>query len=269
MGTEQYREYKHCLVWNGDPSVEEELSNKDAKRLIRLYRSLMLRNIYDWDCKEVTNYWFIIKDSYNENDYPKKTRKYIQKANERFIYKLIPRSLLSEQGYDIYEKAYSNYKIKDGFHLSKEVFLNNINNYSDDVDIWGAIDKESGRLEAYSICKKGYSYCEFQTSKANPEFLPKFYIMYGLYDARNRYYLEEKSYQYVVSSARSLSEHSNVQNFMIEKMLFRKAYCKIRIFYSPMFKILISTLYPFRKIIPYAPLRNVLKFEMLNKNIDF
>ena len=269
VNAKKYSIYKHCLVWNGAPNREVKIQADVSKNLIRLSKAWMLRNCYDWDCKEATNYWFIIKNKYAPEDYSKKTRKYIQKANDRFIFKLIGKDMLYEQGYKVYLDAFSKYKVNDGFKESREQFIARINGMNSDFEIWGAIDKETGNLEAYSICKKIDDIVEFESSKANPEFLSKFYVLYGLYDARNYHYLENEKKDFVISSARSITEHSNIQNFMIEKFGFRKAYCKIDLYYVFWLKVCIYILYPFRRLIKYPPLFNLLKFEEINRyNID-
>ncbi len=57
-----------------------------------------VKNIFNWDCGKETNFWFIIKDRYCRDEYCKKTKKYLAKANERFNYTLISKELLKEQG---------------------------------------------------------------------------------------------------------------------------------------------------------------------------
>lgn len=226
-----YSEYKHCLIWNGLPNEEPELPKRYAKILLRLSDAWMIRNCYDWDCNENTNFWFIIKEDYLPEFYSKKTRKYIKKANDRFNFEIIDKELLLIYGYEIYQKAFLNYKVNDQFQLTQEQFVNGIYELDSNHDIWGAIDKETGRLEAFSICRKLGNIVEFETSKANPDFLSKYYILYGLYDARNSFYLEKEKKSFVISSARSITEHSNIQNFMIEKFGFRRAYCRFELFH--------------------------------------
>lgn len=63
-----------------------------------------VKNIFNWDCGKETNFWFIIKDRYCRDEYCKKTKKYLVKANERFNYTLISKELLKEQGYTVYQK---------------------------------------------------------------------------------------------------------------------------------------------------------------------
>lgn len=261
-----YSIYKHCLVWDGPAPDETKLTGLEAKHLLFSRRDAwMLRNIYDWDCSEETNFWFIIKDNYSENDYTKKTRKYIEKANTRFEYKIIDVDTYRKNAYDVYEAAFSHYRVNDGSHQSRDEFEAGSKNIGNNVDIWGAIDRETGRIEAYSICKRSGNIINFQTSKGNPEFLPKYYIMYGLYDARNRYYFNTLKVKIVISSARSITEHSNIQNFLIEKFAFRRAYCRIQIFYKPWFAFFIKLLFPFRKIISNRKIAYLLRMEAMNR----
>lgn len=225
----------------------------------------MLRNIYDWDCGEETNFWFIIKENYSEADYPKKTRKYIEKANVRFEFRIIDFDTYRKYAFDVYEAAFNHYKVNDGSRQSQDQFEKGAEKFGRDIDIWGAIDRETGKLEAYSICRRKGDTVDYQTSKANPEFLPKYYIMYGLYDARNKYYFLEEKCKLAITSARSITEHSNIQNFMIEKFGFRRAYCHLAIHYKAWLRTLIYIAYPFRKFIPVKQIQNILRFEAINR----
>ena len=263
---DKWNQYKHCLIWTGLPYEEDKLSRKQAMSLINKHHAWMLQNIYDWDCGHPTNFWAIIKDRYSEDDYSRKTRKYLKKANERFVYTIIDSDLLRQQGYSVYLKAYSHYSIHDGYKESQHDFMYRIDMLTSSLyDIWGAIDRETGNLEAYSICRKDGDVCIFESSKANPEFLRKHYVMYGLYDARNRYYLADKGYRFVLSSRRSISEHSNIQSFLVEKFAFRKAYCRFELYYITWLKIIISMLYPFRALIKFPKLRNLLQFVEIRR----
>ena len=125
------------------------------------------------------------------------------------------------------------------------------------------VDRETGKLEAYSICRLDNDVCYFESSKANPAFLTKYYPFYGMYDARNRYYIAEKGFKYCVSSARSISEHSNIQSFLIEKLHFRKVYCQMDIHYVWWLSILVKILYPFRNFIKITNVKSLLNIEAI------
>lgn len=93
-----YIKYKNCLRWSGVPHEEMKLERTLIKQIIAEGKSWMLQNCYDWDCKYETNFWYIIKDSYDETLYSKKVRRYIQKANDKFEIGLIPKQKLAEEG---------------------------------------------------------------------------------------------------------------------------------------------------------------------------
>lgn len=264
-----YSQYKHCLVWTGNPQEERFISREEAIRLINQKGALMLRNCYDWDCDSKTNFWHVIKTQYNYNSYSKKIKKYIEKANSKFIISLIDKDIMIQQGFAVYIAAHKGYKVSSNGIMSKEQFIDFIKNNDNSYDYWGCMDRETSILQAFAIVHKFNKYAHFETSKANPEFLPRFYPMYGLYDARNKYYLEEMGYEFVDSGARTITEHSNIQNFLIDKMGFRKAYCRIKLYYTPWLAIVIKALYPFRKLNVFPQsVRNILKFEEINRLQD-
>ncbi|MCM1066943.1 MAG: hypothetical protein NC418_05135 [Muribaculaceae bacterium] len=262
----KYKDYRHALIWNGAIHLEPQLSHEEAHSLLSGSSSWMLRNLYDFDCGDETNFWYIIKDSYSESDYSKKVRKYIEKANAKFDIRIISLDRMLNQGFDVYHSAHEHYKVDDGFQLNKDEFLNEIQGMdAGEYEFWGCIDRETDVLQAYCICHVHDGMCWFKYSRANPEFLPKYYPMYGLYDARHKYYLATKQLKYVLTSARSITEHSNIQSFLIEKFGYRKAFCRLKIFYKPWLQFAVSVLYPFRRLIPYRPVKNLLAFEYLNR----
>ena len=120
-----YKNYKHCLKWTAVPHQEKKLERSYVRKLIAEEKSWMLQNCYDWDCGRETNFWYIIKDSYDETLYSKKVRKYIQKANDKFEIGLIPRQKLADEGWRIYVSNYAKYTVHDGFEETKESFDSN------------------------------------------------------------------------------------------------------------------------------------------------
>jgi hypothetical protein len=261
----QYVEYRHALIWNAALQDEPKLTKGDAYSILRHSSAWMIRNIFDFDCPEETNFWYIIKDRYAVEDYSKKTKKYIEKANNKFQIRLISKERILQQGYSVYSKAHAHYKVNDGFVMSKDQYIAEISAMDNTFEFWGCIDKETDLLQAYSICHVHDGMCWFKYSRANPEFLPKYYPMYGMYDARNQYYLGEHKVRYVMTSARSITEHSEIQSFLIEKFAFRRAYCRVKIYYKPWLRILVNFAYPFRRVMPIRAAKNLLSFERINR----
>lgn len=82
----------------------------------------------------------------------------------------------------------------------------------------------------------------------------------------NRYYLEEKGLKFVNDGARSITNHSNVQPFLIDAFNFRKAYCRLNIKYKWWFGIIVKTLYPFRIFTKTPKVQAILNMEAMARN---
>lgn len=114
--------------------------------------------------------------------------------------------------------------------MSEEQFVEHILKMQSGAELWVAIERESGQMVAYAevLCQNGCA--KYTALKGIPENLNKYYPFYGLLFRMNRYYIEEKSLLYVTDGARSVSEHSNIQNFL-DKFNFRRAYCRLNVTY--------------------------------------
>ena len=82
----------------------------------------------------------------------------------------------------------------------------------------------------------------------------------------NEYYLKEKGLKYVSDGSRSITKHSNIQNFLINNFKFRRAYTNLKIYYKPLVKIAVIILYPFRFLIPQSKIKSVLRQESMARN---
>lgn len=251
----EYKLYKHAWVYKGALDKEQPLNQEQVNELLSK-GGWLVRNVYDFDCKEQTNFWYVLKDQQEPfNEIPKKTQGYIRKANDAFIIGKISKERMLQEGYDVYCKAFDHYKIKD-WKLSKEQFEQSITDPN--IEIWGCIFKETDRLEAYMICRINDKICEKSSSKTNPAYLPKYYPMYGLNYAIHQYYLEEKKVNYIISGTRSATHHSNIQEFLIEKFNYRKAYCHLTIHYKWWLGLMVKVLYPFRNRMPNNSIKALL-----------
>lgn len=64
----------------------------------------------------------------------------------------------------------------------------------------------------------------------------------------NRYHLNEQGVKCVCDGARSITEHSNIQPFLMDKFHFRKAYCQLEVVYKWYVDIIVVMLYPKKKV---------------------
>lgn len=222
---------------------------------------IFIRNVYDFDTNYETSFWYVIKDSFGGmEELSSKMRNQVKKCFKTMRVERVSAEFLIAYGYDVYVAATDNYRIKASAP-TKEEFETRIK-YGTENEYWGAIDNDTGKLVAFSMNAVTNEACEYRTMKAIPKY-QKLYAYYGLIYEMNRYYLEERNVKYVNDGARSITNHSNIQPFLIDKFRFRKAYCNMTIYYKSWLRILVSILYPFRRLIPIHQVKSLLYMEAM------
>ena len=131
-----------------------------------------------------------------------------------------------------------------------------------DREFWGIYLKGSDKLIGYSQNKISHNCCEYDEIRFHPDFL-KLYSSYVLFYKMNQFYLNEKNFKYVNDGARSISHNTNIQQFLIEKFKFRKAYCKLHVINLRGLSLVIKFLYPFKGIIQRVNLNFFLKLSVI------
>ena len=266
MQLSDYKTYQHGVIFRGAPHTEYELSPEDCKQLLAFHKGLFIRNTFDWDCKGPTSFWYIIQDHpISLEDLHPKCRNQVRRSLKTLIIQRINSEKIIEDGYNVYKAAFRRYKIKTSSPMSRELW-ENIVNKTDDMEFWGAYDRESGKMIAYAEVLIQSNAAKYTALKAIPEDMNRTYPFYGLLFEMNKYYIEEKKLLYVTDGARSVSEHSNIQAFL-EKFNFRRAYCRIHVTYIWWLGIVVSLLYPFRRFLgKNNKLSYLLRFEAINRN---
>lgn len=261
--TAGYRLYKGAWVFERDPHTEGKLSSEDVKSLFS-QGGLIIRNAYDFDCRQETSFWYVIKDSFGGmEELSSKMRNQVKKCFKTMRVEKISSDELKWNGYPVFVEASESYKVKS-VPPTKEEFLSRINN-SEENEFWGCYDIETNKLVAFSMNCVSDESCEYRTMKAIPAF-QKQYAYYGLIYEMNRYYLEVRGLKYVNDGGRSITNHSNIQPFLIEKFNFKKAYCHFNIYYKWWLRLVVKTLYPFRKLIKVRQVQSLLNMETMAHN---
>lgn len=221
--------------WVGNDIVHErELSDKECNMLIK-QGGYGVRNVYGFDTDDKTCFWYVIKDSFGGMDeLSSNTRNKVRKSLKRNEVQRITKEVMVKEGYRVYRQAMEGYKIKSDLK-SYDEFRAWIVGNPDTTDYWGVFDKENHSLIAFSINDIAGTYCNYSTLKAMPSYLRSNYPYYGLIYTMNQYYLADMGLHFVNDGARSITNHSNIQPFLIEKFKFRKAYCRIKLYYKPWF----------------------------------
>ena len=238
-----WRKYNGAIIPLHPPHIEVKETRGEIQKLVQQSNALFARWISDFDCKKQTSFWYVIHDTpMYINDYSANTRNQIKKGLKNFRIDKIDKSVVMQKGYEIYSSAFQSYttlfKSK-----SKEIFTKELEGK---WEFWGVYFEDN--LIGYSQNKVTNDCCDYSTIKIDPAY-KKMYPNYALFFIMNKYYLNNKHLKYVNDGARSLVHQSNIQEFLIKKFKFRKAFCRLHVIYSPKIKILINILYPFRNTI--------------------
>lgn len=261
-----YKPYQHGAIYRGAPHTEQELTDKERHDIMQCYHAWFVRNVYDFDCKEETSFWFIIQDkALTIEELPTKCRNQVRRSLKTLNFGPLTREEFLEEGYNVYKSAFDRYKIKTSVPMSEARFKEKNRKADESIEFWGARERDTGKLVAYAKNLIQSGAVKYTALKGIPEYLNKYYPFYGLLFEMNRHYIEERKMLYVTDGARSISEHSNIQTFL-EKFRFRKAYCRLNVTYVGWLKIIINILYPFRNLFRDGKIGYLLRFEAINRN---
>lgn len=246
MKTLQYNYYRKGVIYSGDHYKRTKLNPSEAKSIMNKYNAWYLRNIYDFDTDEETNYYHIIQDRfYDIDELPSKsTRKNLRKSLSMYTYKLATKEEMHTYGFQVEREGCK--RIGKKLEYTEEEFHQYVDQtYADGNEFWLGFSKETSEpamLEYITIMSdhviESAERLSYKYTKHNPT--------YGLNYLLTKHYLIDKGYKYIDAGAVSLTEHSNVQDFLIDKFCFRRAYCRVQIYMNPLLKAFITTLKPFK-----------------------
>ncbi len=255
-----YRYYKRTWIFL-EESKEKLLSKEEAKSVLK-EKGLMIRNTYDFDTDEETSFWFVIKDKIEDiAELPFSARRNIRISQRKYYFDTIDRDDFVKIAYPVFvenQKSFGN-KI-----MSEADFRQMVEQYKteSEIECWIVSSRENDSVVAFSINRIKGNCCEYDFMACKPDALrDRTHPYYGLIYEMNNHYLSEKKLKYVSDGSRSITEHSNIQPFLEHNFKFRKAYCKLKIYYKWWFGVVIKVLFPFRNVIFFRSIRAILRME--------
>ncbi|MDA3820248.1 MAG: hypothetical protein PF590_07315 [Candidatus Delongbacteria bacterium] len=243
-----WKKYQGALIPENPPHVEIHLTSEEQKYLLKTSTALFLRWPSQFDMPHASAWWYVIKDSFDGMDeLSRKTRSKVRRALKRQQVRKVSHEFVAEHGYEVYNNAFTQYDtyLKP---LSEKEFTQYIQSLDESQWAFFAVfDNESGVMTAYSqnfVCDET---AEYKIIKLHPAYL-KNYASYALIYTMNEYYLTEKKCKYVNDGSRAIAHQTKVQDFLIHKMKFRRAYCKLNVKYKPWVRVFDYDFFPFRGV---------------------
>lgn len=243
-----WKYYHGALLPQVAPHIKIELTDKEAKELLKLSNAYFLRYVSDWDREEQSQFWYVIKDSFGRlEELSSNTRSKIRRGLKHCSVKKVTQEVIANEGYEVYRQAFKNYNTYIE-PTDRETFVQDILGFRK-CDFWAVYKKNEDKMIAYSQNFIEENSVNYSTIKFHPEYL-KLYPSYALFFTMNQYCLENKNFLYVNDGARSISHDTNIQIFLIDKFKFRKAYCRLHIVYRWDIGLAVKVLYLFRSFMP-------------------
>ena len=257
--------YRKSWRFNGAPHEEPQLQKAEWKSLLR-QGGLLVRNTYKFDCQEETRFWYVIKDTFKGMDeLSSNERNKVKRSFKSLSFKKIDIGLLKTKGWRILKATYQDYAVSDR-KMNESIFLDYLSECEkQSFDYWGVFDHEE--LIGFStVWLWSSGCCEYGLLGMLPNYKHNnTYPYYGLFQAMNEHYLGERGFRYVADGARSITEHSSIQDFLISNFNFRKAYCHLAVHYQWWMWLAVKVLYPFRKIITIPQVKAILNMESMTR----
>ena len=233
------------------------------KKLFQQFKgALYIRWDSQFDQCKNKNYYHVIKDDQCTIDsLPSKTRNMVRRCLKNCEIKLVDyQFIIDHGGYEVYRSEYRRYSKKGYSALPKT-----LDNWADGMgeafrrgqEFWAVICES--KVVAYSICHRKDAHVDFVTWKVDYENYNMLYPSYGLVFRMCEYYLAQDDIRYVNDGGRSLSQHSSVQEFLIDRFNFRKAYSKLNAKFRWWLYVLLIILSPFENLIKNHRLRSLVR----------
>lgn len=251
MEIKGWKSYQHAAIPETAPHEPVNMAPIEDGSIWKIEGSIALlaRWASDWDCDCKTEWWYVIKDTPFDISLLKSKRRYeINKGNKNFDVREINAREYAEDLFKISLAAYSTYPASYRPHLNHDSFVAYFNKWND-YKQYGAFSREDGSLCGFARLERCDKYIDFAVLKVLPDKerlgINAALIFKILVDHEDFI----KSGGYICDGSRSIRHETAFQDYLEKYFLFRKAYCKINVIYRPVFKWLISILFPFRELV--------------------
>lgn len=248
MNIDGWKYYNHAALPEGAPHEEPNLEVVKKGLIWKMGgHPVLARWITDWDCEHKTEWWYCIKDTPYEIESIKRDYRYkIRKGLKNFNIKKVDCKKEAENIFNIQLKVWENYP--DQYRpviRSEEKEIEGIKKWS--YITYGAYNEE-GSLCGFLCMSDMQIFYDLTMQKALPEF-EKYQINAALL-ARMLEDLNDDiaNGKYICDGSRNILHKTQFQEYLEKYFGFRKAYCTLHIKYRFPLNMVISILYPFRRV---------------------
>lgn len=267
----KWRYYNHAAIPTTSPHEKVDESPLQSGRLWKSVggRPLLARWTTDFDCREQTDWWYIIKDKpFDIMDVKKNYRPKIRRGLKYFDVRVIDPAQYAEALYQVHREALASYPPKCRPTIDHDQFVASLEGRSRKGVTFAAFSKEDNSLAGYSydILCDGYVMASVQKAKPSEK---KKQVNAALILAELDYFKQELARGvYIMAGERNVIHPTKHQEYLEKTFGFRKAYCQMHIEYRRGIRQIVDCLYPLRGLIKhleriklFCRISSVLKME--------
>ena len=278
MQTDGWKYYNHAVIPTTPPHQNPDTTLIEDGSIWKISgKPLFARWTTDFDCGYETNWWYVVKDSPFDINVLKAKRRYeINKGIKNFDVRPINVAKYKEAMYTVQTNAFAAYPEKYRPIITQESFFEDVAGWNTHV-VLGAFFRETNELVGYTMLFfESEKYVNFCVLKADPAF-ERYGINAALCAGVLVHFNDFLSNGGLISDgSRSVNHETHFQEYLEKNFGFRKAYCNLHMKYNPRIKLLVSLLYPFRKLFSkfdnveiVHSVNSVLKMESICRNEEF
>lgn len=210
--------------------------------LERPRNTYFIRHISKFDEFSSAEWFYVIKDKLEDiTTYSSKIRNQIKNGLKHCT---IKQEYDINKIYNIYKNVNANYNNKVlSFRKFKKhyEYCRQISDFK--IHFW-LISYQEIPVGYSKVCVSNDQIAFYEEISIIKEF-KKIYANYALIHTMNKYYLNQCHFNFVTDGSRNIYHHTQIQDFLIYKFQFRKAFCQLHVKYNFITKFIIIILAPF------------------------
>ncbi len=229
LGQTPWHLYGRILRPVSMPHVAIEVDPKAVRRAIDEVGALLAYWTTDWDRAEPSEWWWTVCDQTDyevENVVSSRGRRAIRRGLRDCTVRLIESGDFSELAYPIYRQAVLDYGSQPPSHDAYAKQVDSLAGYAG-TQFWGAFVDE--QLAAFAACELVDGAVVLGSTKSDPE-MDSHNANAALFYELTRFNLERGA-QYVTNGSRTVL-HPTTINEYLERLGYRKAYCRLNVILS-------------------------------------
>lgn len=231
------------------PHATPEIDKCVARRAIKVAGVPFARWNQGFDQGTEMAWWYVIrKGLYSLEQCSRSTRSKIRRGLKKLVVRPVSWTEMEAQGYSVCKAAMSRYH-STGALLSPEKFherLKAARDYDHIIEYIGVFCDDE--LVAFSENHLQDGGVFWENIWYHPDYLGM-YSSYVLTHYMLEYYLNDRNLLYVSDGCRSIYHQTGVQDFLMERFGFERAFAKLEVVYSPGFLAIVSLVYPFYRLL--------------------